>query len=87
MGKQVVTKTKTKGDIPVEGIPSALANFDQLPDSAFVRLPVVCALRGCSAASVWRHVKAGLVPAPQKLSPGITAFNVGKLRAFMAEGR
>jgi len=62
------------------GIPPALAQFDNLPDSAHVRLPVVAALRGISSATVWRHVKAGLIPAPVKVGPNSTAWNVGALR-------
>ena len=34
-------------------------NFDALPDSAHVRLPVVVGLFACSAATVWRRVKDG----------------------------
>lgn len=66
---------KTKAEIP-----TALANFDQLPDSAFVRLPVVAALNGISAPTVWRWVKAGRLPQPSKRGPNTTAWNVGALR-------
>lgn len=65
-------------------IPDALRNFDSLPDSANVRLPVVAALRGCSTATVWRDVKRGLLPAPRKLSERVTAWNVGQLRRCLA---
>lgn len=68
-------------------IPAALVNFDRLPDSAHVRLPVVAAWRSCSPASVWRHVKAGLLPAPVKLGPNTTAWRVGDLRRVAAAGR
>jgi len=66
------------------GIPDALKNFDSLPDSASVRLPVVRALKACSAATVWRLVKRGDLPAPRKLSQRITAWNVGELRKALA---
>lgn len=62
------------------GLPSALRHFDSLPDSAHVRLPVVTGLFACSPATVWRHVKAGILPKPRKLSPRLTAWNVGELR-------
>ena len=61
-------------------IPDALRNFDALPDSANVRLPVVCVLFGISAATAWRWVKKCALPAPRKLSEGVTAWNVGELR-------
>jgi predicted DNA-binding transcriptional regulator AlpA len=62
----------------------ALRNFDQLPDSASVRQPVVQALYTCSSASVWRGVHAGRIPKPRKLSPRTTCWNVGELRAALA---
>lgn len=58
----------------------ALLQFDSLPDSAHVRLPVILSLFACSRATVWRHVKAGLIPAPVKFSERITTWNVGALR-------
>lgn len=61
-------------------IPDALKNFDSLPDSANVRLPVVRVLYGCSSATIWRRVKLGAIPSPRKLSERITAWNVGDLR-------
>ncbi|MDV6345408.1 helix-turn-helix transcriptional regulator [Nitrosomonas sp. Is37] len=63
-----------------ENIPETLQNFDQLPDSASVRLPTVRGLFACSSASVWRGVKAGRIPKPRKLSPRTTCWNVGELR-------
>lgn len=66
-------------------IPDALKNFDSLPDSANVRLPIVAALNGCSVATVWRMVKRGSLPAPRKLSERVTAWNVGELRSVMAK--
>jgi predicted DNA-binding transcriptional regulator AlpA len=65
-------------------IPHALVTFDLLPASGFVRLPVVAGLLGCSGATVWRRVKAGSLPQPRKLSPRITAWNVGELRQVLA---
>jgi len=66
-------------------IPAGLAQFDDLPDSANVRLPVVAALNGISAPTVWRWVKSGRLPAPKKLGPNTTVWNVGSLRRVMAE--
>lgn len=62
---------------------AALRNFDQLPDSAQVRQPVVEALFGISHASVWRRVNSGLLPKPRKFSPRTTTWNVGELRAVL----
>jgi predicted DNA-binding transcriptional regulator AlpA len=65
-------------------IPEALKHFDVLPDSANVRLPIVQALYACSPASVWRGVKQKRIPAPRKLSPRTTCWNVGELRKALA---
>lgn len=64
-------------------IPDALKYFDLLPDSAHVRQPVVQALFGCSAATVWRMVKRGTLPSPKKLSARVTAWQVGALRRVL----
>jgi predicted DNA-binding transcriptional regulator AlpA len=61
-----------------------LRDFDQLPGSANVRLPTVAALYACSVSSVWRGVKANRIPAPRKLSPRTTCWNVGELRNALA---
>lgn len=65
-------------------IPLALQNFDSLPNSANVRLPVVMALFACSQPTVWRCVKDGRIPRPRKLSPRTTCWNVGQLRQVLA---
>ena len=67
-------------------IPSALRNFDALPDAAEVRIPVVAALYGCSIATVWRRVKSGDIPPPRKRG-GITSWPVGPLRKAQAGTR
>ncbi len=61
-------------------LPIAFENFESLPDSADVRLPVLIALYACSAPTIWRGVKSGRIPAPRKRSPGCTTWNVGELR-------
>lgn len=66
-------------------IPDALKNFDSFPDSANVRQPVVQGLLGVSAATVWRMVKRGTLPAPRKISERVTAWNVGELREALAK--
>ena len=67
-----------------KSIPEALTNFDNLPDSAFIRLPTLKRLYGVSAATIWRGVKNGSIVAPAKLSERCTAWNVGKVRAALA---
>lgn len=70
-------------DQKIENLDLALRQFDSLPDSAHVRLPVIISLFACSRATVWRHVKAGLIPAPIKFSERITVWNVGTLRKHL----
>jgi predicted DNA-binding transcriptional regulator AlpA len=64
----------------------ALVDFDRLPNSAHVRLPVVQHLTGYSRASVWRRAADALdaFPKPRKLGPGNTGWNVGDIRRFLA---
>lgn len=66
-------------------IPDALKNFDSLPESAFVRQPIVQSLFGCSASTIWRMVDRGTLPAPRKVSgERINAWQVGPLRKALA---
>lgn len=67
-----------------QSIPEALSQFDQLPDSAYIRLPIVKRLYGVSAATIWRSVKNGSIPKPAKLSERCTAWNVGLVKAALA---
>jgi len=54
--------------------------FNSLPNCALVALPVVCAIRGRSSASIWRDVRAGRCPAPIKIGTRCTRWRVGDLR-------
>lgn len=67
-----------------EETPHAMRNFDELPDSAFVRMPTVKALYCCSPSTVLRWVKTGEIPAPHKIFGNITVWNVGELRRALA---
>jgi len=62
----------------------ALKEFDALPDSAFVPLPVVCELFSCSSATVWRRVRSGQLVAPHKIGSRTTRWSVGEIREALA---
>lgn len=66
-------------------VPPELKYFDDLPNSAHVRLPVVAGLYACSHSNIWRNVKAGKIPSPRKLTENTTAWNVGEVRAALAQ--
>lgn len=61
----------------------ALRDFDLLPNSAQVRLPVTKGVLSVSSATVWRMVKAGKLKT-YKLTERTTTFNVGEIRALLA---
>lgn len=63
----------------------ALQHFDSLPDSAFVRLPMVATLFATSQSNVWRWMEKGIVPRSRKLAGRTTAWNVGELRRSLKE--
>ena len=67
-----------------KSIPEALANFDAMPDSAYIRLPTMRGLYGVSSSSIWRAVKNSKIPSPVKLTERTTAWNVGLVRADLA---
>ena len=69
------------------------ANFDNLPDSAFIResqlvqspkRPETPAPLPFSAPTLWRKVKAGTFPKPIRLSDRVTAWKVCDVRAWIA---
>jgi predicted DNA-binding transcriptional regulator AlpA len=65
----------------------SLLKFDTLPAAAHVKAPVVAALYGIGLASVWRWAGSGHLPAPVKLGPQATGWNVGQLREHLAARR
>lgn len=75
--------TQLKSEL-TQAIPSALSQFDQMPNSAFIRLPIIMSLYGVSAATIWRGVKNLTIPKPVKLTERCTAWNVGLVRAALA---
>lgn len=75
--------TQIKNEL-TSSIPKALANFDDMPNAAFIRLPAVALAYGFSKATVWRNVKKGTMPSPKKLSERVTAWNVGEIKADLA---
>lgn len=62
---------------------SALSEFDKLPNSAYVRMPVVSALLAVSPATVWRWTRMGKLPRSIRIS-GVTLWNVGDLRKILS---
>ena len=63
--------------------------FDTLPDSALIREAHlvqnrhVAAPLPFSSSTLWRKVREGSFPKPLKLSPRVTAWRVGDVRAWI----
>lgn len=73
----------TKRQTEDEPIAAALRHFDDLPESAAVRVHVAAALFGVSVPTVWRWSREGGLPAPSKFG-GATVWRVSDLRAALA---
>jgi len=56
--------------------PKPSTDFDELPDDALIRLPF-------STSTLWRRVRANTFPKPIRISPQVTAWRVGDLRAWL----
>ena len=76
--------SQTTNSVINRAIPDALVNFDKLPDSAYIRLPVMKGLYGVSSASIWRAVKNHKIPSPVRLTQRTTAWSVKLVRADLA---
>lgn len=61
--------------------------FDALPDVALIQIRPLLNFRivPYSATTIWRLCRNGKFPKPIKISPGITAWKVGDIRAYLAE--
>ena len=69
-----------KDALPDSPILDAFRYFDDLPEAALVRQPVVEALYSCSSATIRRRVRDGRIPKPHSYSDRLMAWNVGELR-------
>jgi prophage regulatory protein len=66
-----------------------MSNFDELPNTGFVRLPSIIGPKGpipVSKSTWWAGVKDGRFPKPVKLGPRIAAWRVGEIRELIAKG-
>lgn len=65
-------------------VPTALSNFDALPDAALIPDKIVAAVFGCSVPTVWRMARDGKIPAPVRTGTRMTRWQVGALRKVLA---
>lgn len=80
-GSTGATKMQLKSQYK-KPIPEAVKQFDDYPDSAFIRPQIARYLLGVSIATFWRLVKSGQIKT-NKLTERTTTVRVGDLRAFM----
>ena len=59
--------------------------FQELPSTGFVRLPVVLSVFPVSRATWWNGIRAGKYPAGHKLGPRVTAWKVEDIRALIEQ--
>ena len=59
--------------------------FDELPDSAFIRQDALMVVFPFSESQLWRMVRDGQFPRPVKMSPRVTAWKVRDVRVWLAE--
>lgn len=63
---------------------SNIENFDSLPDTALVNKAAARELfGGLSETGIWRWIKAGIIPAPVKIS-GRPHWTAGSIRQTLA---
>lgn len=60
--------------------------FDSLPNTGYIRLPVVLKFYPVSKSTWWAGVKTGRFPAGVKLSERVTAWKVDDIRALIQQG-
>ena len=60
-----------------------MSNKYVLPETGYVRLPMILALIPVSKSTFWAKVKTGEFPPPYKLSQNITAWRTEDIRALI----
>lgn len=62
------------------------ANFDSLPDDAFIRLKDLIDFQVIpfSATTIWRKVRARTFPVPEKVSSNIVAWRCRNIREWLS---
>ena len=85
------TTSAAAGNLPrpahaaIPPAPPAPTDLGGLADEAYIRLPAIRSIYGgVSHATIWRWVAIRAIPAPIKLSPRVTAWRVGDVRADLA---
>ena len=64
---------------------AALADFDNLPDSAYISCRVLERLFSVDRTTVWRWAGKGKIPKPKKFGSRIARWDVGGVRRALAE--
>jgi prophage regulatory protein len=62
-----------------------IGSIDSLPDSARVSDREIAELVGVVPTTIWRWARAGILPAPLKISPRCTRWNLGDVRKALAD--
>lgn len=62
---------------------TAAIPFDQLPDSAVIRLPELMSLTGWKRTSIYTHMKNGTLPQSVRLGPRTVGWKVGAIRSYL----
>lgn len=78
-----ITKKKVAAARYAARTSKALRSFEELPNSAFARIPTVAALLGVSVPTIWRRVKDGSLPPTKKIGLRATGMNVGLVREHL----
>lgn len=57
--------------------------LSNLPETGFVRLPVVLHVTGMGKSKIWQMAREGGFPKPYKLAARVTAWKVDDLKAWI----
>ena len=65
--------------------PKSLVSFEQLPDSALLRLYQLIEqnIIPFSSSTLWRKCRSGQFPTPIKVSANVTGWRVGEVRRWL----
>lgn len=78
--KKRPAQSRSKSPSSESLLPLTLEAFDNLPNSAFVPVPIIAALRGESVATTLRRIADGSLPALVTTGKRTRRMNVGAYR-------
>jgi predicted DNA-binding transcriptional regulator AlpA len=72
--------------MPQSKLTKSARNFDELPDTARIKIATVLAVTSVSHATIYRWMALGKFPKPHKIGNSQNMWSVGEVRRALSAG-